>query len=177
MEPLKVPLVRPPVLVVGENGSDYASMGSGEFDSDGIERESDDIGKDCVKRVFKSAFAQELNDNTGQSFMSEYSHRSLPKSQFDEILDKTLDFRKAQEDYLKVKQENARLRFEIEKQKFEEERYRKLQLEIEHLTCKLSKVRSKYYKICIFSVKFILKASYISILKDSSSNKDALWLT
>jgi len=36
--------------------------------------------------------------------------------------------------------ENAQLRFEIEKQKYEEERYTKLQLEIEHLTCKLSKM-------------------------------------
>ena len=138
MEPLKIPLVRSPVLVVEENESDYASMGSGEFDSDGIER---NLSSNGVNQRFKSAFAQELNDRTGLSFISEYSQEGLSKSQVDEILDKTLDFRKAQEDYLRVKQENARLRFEIEKQKHEEERYKKLHLEIEQLTSKLNKVR------------------------------------
>ena len=160
MEPLKIPLVRRPVLVVGENGSDYASMGSGEFDSDGIERESDDFNKNGANQRFKSAFAQELNDRTGLSFISEYTQESFSKSQFDEILEKTLDFRKAQEDYLRVKQENARLKFEIEKQKHEEERYKKLQLEIEQLTSKLSKVRLIGYELESYSIlndhRFIL---------------------
>ena len=139
MEPLKIPLVRCPVFVLDENVSDYASMGSGEFDSDGVERENSDNNKDR-KHQFKSAFAQELNGKTSQNHSSESPNERFSKSQFDEILDKTLDFRKAQEDFLRVKQENARLRFEIEKHKLEEERYNKMQLEIEHLTSKLSKV-------------------------------------
>ena len=139
MEPLKIPLVRRPTFVVEENGSDYSSMASG--DSDAAEKE---VGNDDIKdskQQFKSAFAQELTVKTPKTDIGHhYSSEGLTKSQFDQILDKTLDFRKAQEDYLRVKQENARLRMEIEKQKHEEERYNKLHLEIEYLTGKLSKV-------------------------------------
>ena len=139
MEHLKIPLVRRPVFVLGDNASDYASMGSGEFDSDGPERENDDKGNDD-KDQFKSAFAKELHEKILQNHVSELTNARLSNSQFDEILDKTLDFKKAQEDFLRVKQENARLRFEIEKHKHEEERYNKFQMEIEHLTSKLNKV-------------------------------------
>ena len=51
-----------------------------------------------------------------------------------------MDFKKSQEDFLRVKQENARVRFEIEKHKHEAKRYNKMQLEIEHLTSKLGNV-------------------------------------
>jgi predicted RNase H-like nuclease (RuvC/YqgF family) len=68
------------------------------------------------------------------------THYITPLKHKDEFLDKTLDFRKAQADFLRVKQENARLRFEIEKHKLEEERYNKMQLEIQHLTSKLNKM-------------------------------------
>jgi hypothetical protein len=139
MEPLQIPLVRCPVFVLDENVSDYASMGSGEFDSDVIERENSDNSKDG-KNQFKSAFAQELYEKIPQNHISESPNERFSKSQFDEILDKTVDFKKAQADFLRVKQENARLRFEIEKHKLEEERYDKMQLEIQHLTSKLSKV-------------------------------------
>ena len=81
-----------------------------------------------------------MNEQIPQNYISEGPKERFSKSQFDEILDKTLDFRKAQADFLRVKQENARLRFEIEQHKHEEERYDKMQLEIEHLTSKLSKV-------------------------------------
>ena len=119
MEPLKIPLVRRPTFVIEENGSDYSSMASG--DSDAAEKE---VGNDDIKdskQQFKSAFAQELTVKTPKTDIGHhYSSDGLTKSQFDQILDKTLDFRKAQEDYLRVKQENARLRMEIEKQKHEE---------------------------------------------------------
>lgn len=137
--------------MLGDNGSDYASMGSGEFDSDGMERENDDTNKHGKhyetieygkhqETKFKSAFAKQLNEKISHNYHSDLANERFSKSQFDEILDKTLDFKKAQEDFLRVKQENARLKFEIEKHKHEEERFNKLQLEIEHLTCKLSKM-------------------------------------
>ena len=140
MEPLKIPLVRSPVFVLGDNASDYASMGSEEFDSDDIHHNNDD------KHQFKSAFAQELNEKVSRNFVAENPNANLSNSQLDVILDKTLDFKRAQEDFLRVKQENARLRFEIEKHKYEEERYNKFQLEIEHLTCKLNKVGTSIAK-------------------------------
>ena len=91
MEPLKIPLVRCPVFVLDENVSDYASMGSGEFDSDGVEREHSDNSKDG-KNQFKSAFAQELYEKIPQNQISESPNEKFSKSQFDEILDKTLDW-------------------------------------------------------------------------------------
>jgi hypothetical protein len=114
-------------------------MGSEEFDSDDVHREHNRRNSD-EKHEFKSAFAQELNEKISKNHISEIPNSNFSNSQLDVILDKTLDFRKAQEDFLRVKQENARLRFEIEKHKYEEERYNKFQLEIEHLTCKLNKM-------------------------------------
>ena len=81
-----------------------------------------------------------MNENISHNFISESSNERYSKSQLDEILNKTMDFKKSQEDFLRVKQENARVRFEIEKHKHEAKRYNKMQLEIEHLTFKLSKV-------------------------------------
>ena len=43
---------------------------------------------------------------------------------------------------IRVRAENMRLRWEIEKQKQDEERYMKLQYEVEHLTSRLHKVIS-----------------------------------
>ena len=151
MDPLKIPLVRSPVFVLSDNASDYASMGSGEFDSDGTEKENNDKNNDDTNK-FKSSFAKELNERITKNDMSEYTNKSFTKSRFDEILDKTMDFENAQEDFLRVKQENARLRFEIEKHKHEEKRYNKLQDEIEHLTSKLSKVNNDLYFVKIIKI-------------------------
>ena len=52
MEHLKILLVRCPVFVLDENVSGYASMGSGEFNSDGVERGNGDNSKDG-KHQFK----------------------------------------------------------------------------------------------------------------------------
>ena len=41
---------------------------------------------------------------------------------------------------MRIKQENLRLKYEIEKHKLDEDRYSKLQYEVEHLTGKLHKV-------------------------------------
>ena len=70
MEPLKIPLVSCPVFVLDENVSGYASMGSREFDSNGVERENSDNSKD-VNHQFKSAFAKELNEKIPQNHISE----------------------------------------------------------------------------------------------------------
>ena len=43
---------------------------------------------------------------------------------------------------IRVRAENMRLRWEIERQKQDEERYMKLQYEVEHLTSRLHKVIS-----------------------------------
>ena len=43
-------------------------------------------------------------------------------------------------DNMRIKQENIRLKSEIDKQRVDEERYHKLQYEVEHLTNRLHKV-------------------------------------
>ena len=142
MEAWQIPLVKCPVLVVGGRVSGYASLG----DSDGTERDCDTSRDTSTKEdaKFKSEFAKELDETFSLNYLcdltSDMPYNRFSNYQYDGILDQAVGFKKAKEDFMRVKYENAKLKFEIEKQKHEEAKYNKLEMEIEFLTSKLMKV-------------------------------------
>lgn len=129
------------MFVLGDSLSDYASSGIGsvECDSDAMESGGTHPDKYSSKEdtKFKSDFAKTLNKKKSKSYLSD---NPVERPHFDDILDQTLDYQKVQEEFIRVKHENSRLKFEIEKQKHEEDRFNKLQMEIDQLTCKLRKM-------------------------------------
>ena len=95
-----------------------------------------------------SEVQQEQDNNFKSDFAKQLEQKLVsPAGKYEEspgygqLYQQTEELRRAKEEFLRIKQENTRLKSEIEKQRLEEERYQKLQYEVEHLTNRLHKVR------------------------------------
>eukprot|EP00092_Neocalanus_flemingeri_P000027 GFUD01000027.1.p1 GENE.GFUD01000027.1~~GFUD01000027.1.p1 ORF type:complete len:382 (-),score=92.57 GFUD01000027.1:31-1176(-) len=153
-----------PVFALGGSVSGYTSMGS----TDNIWATAGrdlfiwkapeaviDTHKDMVnnKKVFKSAFAKELEV---KSFIEEKRSEKLPElgkclscntsdlgSERRSLVDKeeqNLVLTKALEEFLRVRAENESRKTKMKTYNQRDERYKKLELEVEHLTWQLSKM-------------------------------------
>ena len=120
---MTIPIVRCPEIVVNSTISGYSSM---EEQQDQQEQDNN----------FKSDFAKQLE----QKLVSP-TGKYEESPGYGQLFQQTEELRRAKEEFLRVKQENIRLKSEIDKQRVEEERYHKLQCEVEHLTSRLHKVR------------------------------------
>lgn len=116
---MTIPIVRCPEIVVSNTISGYSSMED----------------QDTAENSFKSEFAKQLE----QKLVSP-GGKHEDSSSYGQLYQQTEELRRAKEEFLRIKQENQRLKSEIDKQRLEEERYEKLQYEVEHLTNRLHKV-------------------------------------
>ena len=119
---IPIAIVRCPEIV---SVSGYASMNDTDTEAD-----------------FKSEFAKQLEQTMPMvsSVTNIKSREDGSMARLSQMLQQNEDLRRAKEEFMKMKQENLRLKYQIEKQKLEEERYQKLQYEVEHLTNRLHKV-------------------------------------
>ena len=117
---MTIPIVRCPEIVINSTISGYSSM---------EEQPEQDNN-------FKSDFAKQLE----QKLLSP-AGKYEESSDYGQLYQQTEELRRAKEEFRRIKQENVRLKSEIDKQRVEEERYKKLQYEVEHLTNRLHKVR------------------------------------
>ena len=120
MDTMTIPIVRSPEIV---SVSGYASMTETDTEAD-----------------FKSEFAKQLEQSLGPAVANIKTREEGSMVRLTQMLQQNEDLRRAKEEFMKMKQENLRLKYQIEKQKLEEERYQKLQYEVEHLTNRLHKV-------------------------------------
>ena len=116
---MTIPIVRCPEIVINSTISGYSSMEEQQEENN-----------------FKSDFAKQLE----QKLVSP-AGKYEESPGYGQLYQQTEELRRAKEEFLRVKQENIRLKSEIDKQRVEEERYHKLQCEVEHLTSRLHKVR------------------------------------
>ena len=116
---MTIPIVRCPEIVISSTISGYSSM---------EEHQEQDNN-------FKSDFAKQLE----QKLVSP-AGKYEESPGYGQLYQQTEELRRAKEEFLRIKQENQRLKSEIDKQRLEEERYEKLQYEVEHLTNRLHKV-------------------------------------
>ena len=117
---MTIPIVRCPEIVINSTISGYSSM------EDQPEQDNN----------FKSDFAKQLE----QKLVSPAGKYVEESSDYGQLYQQTEELRRAKEEFRKIKQENLRLKSEIDKQRVEEERYQKLQCEVEQLTNRLHKV-------------------------------------
>jgi len=139
MDTMTIPIVRCPEIVSVSGASGYGSME--EYNNESGPESSRDSGKE-----FKSEFAKQLEFALGavekhQNYLGDLSlHQVSSTTRHDKQAEQ---LRLAKEEFMKIKQENWRLKYEIEKQKQDEDRYSKLQYEVEHLTGKLQKMEEQ----------------------------------
>ena len=118
---MTIPIVRCPEIVINSTISGYSSM--------------EEQQEQQEENNFKSDFAKQLE----QKLVSP-AGKYEESPGYGQLYQQTEELRRAKEEFLRIKQENTRLKSEIEKQRLEEERYQKLQYEVEHLTSRLHKV-------------------------------------
>ena len=117
-----------------------------------------DDPEDAVKtnKVFKSSFAKELEVKTAtQSFLEEKQSEKLEigkclscntsdlgsdRRSLADREEETLVLSQAVEEFIRVRTENERLKMKMKNYSQRDERYKKLEVEVEHLTWQLSKV-------------------------------------
>jgi len=139
MDTMTIPIVRCPEIVSVSGASGYGSME--EYNNDSGPDSSKDPGKE-----FKSEFAKQLEHALGtveqhQNYLGDVSlHQISSPARHDKQAEQ---LRLAKEEFMRIKQENLRLKYEIEKHKLDEDRYSKLQYEVEHLTGKLHKMEEQ----------------------------------
>ena len=116
---MTIPIVRCPEIVINSTISGYSSM-EDQQDQD---------------NNFKSDFAKQL-----ELKLVSPAGKSEETPDYSQLYQQTEELRRAKEEFMRIKQENIRLKSEIDKQRVDEERYHKLQYEVEHLTNRLHKV-------------------------------------
>ena len=160
-----------PVFAVGGTVSGYGSLGSAESLGSGPEKPVSAAASSAAAGVmqgeaaprpaqpaprpaqgFKSAFAKELHQETVQRQRSPASwrqHASYRSSFIDEVIaedeDSCADTEAAaareESEYVRVRRENEILKRRLSEYSKEDDKYKKLEFEIEQLTWQLGKVR------------------------------------
>ena len=160
-----------PVFAVGGTVSGYGSLGSAESLASGPEKPVSAAASSAETGVmqgeaapspaqpaprpaqgFKSAFAKELHQETVQRQRSPASwrqHASYRSSFIDEVIaedeDSCADSEAAaareESEYVRVRRENEILKRRLSEYSKEDDKYKKLEFEIEQLTWQLGKVR------------------------------------
>ena len=125
---MTIPIVRSPEIVISSNISGYSSMED----------------QDMSEKSFKSDFAKQLEQK-----MVSPGAKYEESPNYGKLYLQTEELRRAKEEFIRIKQENIRLKSEIEKQRVEEERYDKLQYELETLTNRLHKASSRVYQLLV----------------------------
>lgn len=127
MDTMTIPLVPLPEIV---SVSGYGSMA----DTDSL---STTASGDTGEKEFKSEFAKQLEQTVAPPEDSSLaSHLRLGDN------GERGELQRARDEFSRVRAENMRLRWEIERQKQDEERYMRLQYEVETLTSRLHKMEA-----------------------------------
>ena len=144
-----------PVFAVGGTVSGYGSLGSAESLNAGANDKSVTDKSDKMQSMpapqrsaFKSSFAKELHQENIQRNSPSWRNSSYRSSFIDEVISEdsvveTTDKENDLEDeYVRVRRENEILKRRLSEHNKEDEKYKKLEFEIEQLTWQLGKVKN-----------------------------------
>ena len=147
-----------PVFAVGGTVSGYGSLGSAESlntaANDKLVTARDNSEKmqsmPPQRSAFKSSFAKELHQENIQRNSPSWRNSSYRSSFIDEVIsedsvvettDKETDL---EDEYVRVRRENEILKRRLSEHNKEDEKYKKLEFEIEQLTWQLGKVKNQF---------------------------------
>ena len=136
-----------PVFAVGGTVSGYGSLGSAESLTDKSQPSEikDNINMNPESgQSFKSSFAKELHQENIQKNSPSWRQPSYRSSFIDEVINEDSFDRPSgvnEDEYVRVKRENEILKRRLSEYNTEDEKYKKLEFEIEQLTWQLGKVR------------------------------------
>lgn len=135
-----------PVFAVGGTVSGYGSLGSAESLTDKSQpsESKDKINMDPESgQSFKSSFAKELHQENIQKNSPSWRQPAYRSSFIDEVINEDSFDRPSgvnEDEYVRVKRENEILKRRLSQYNTEDEKYKKLEFEIEQLTWQLGKV-------------------------------------
>ena len=166
-----------PVFAVGGTVSGYGSLGSAEsLTGDKSIRDNSGGAKNNMsqelqslsqaKSSFKSTFAKELHQENIQRNSPSWRHSSYRSSFIDEVISEdsigdnngnhTAVTSNDVSEYVRVKRENEVLKRRLSAYNKEDEKYKKLEFEIEQLTWQLGKVRM---------IKLVIMCNKVAVIK------------
>ena len=135
-----------PVFAVGGTVSGYGSLGSAESLTDKSQpsESKDSVNMDPESgQSFKSSFAKELHQENIQKNSPSWRQPTYRSSFIDEVINEDSFDRPSgvnEDEYVRVKRENEILKRRLSEYNTEDEKYKKLEFEIEQLTWQLGKV-------------------------------------
>ena len=142
-----------PVFAVGGTVSGYGSMGSAESltDKSHPSESKDNINMNPESgQSFKSSFAKELHQENIQKNSPSWRQPSYRSSFIDEVINEDSFDRPSgvnEDEYVRVKRENEILKRRLSEYNTEDEKYKKLEFEIEQLTWQLGKVSFQIFNV------------------------------